>query len=422
VTGGAEAIVAGLDAALWFTEPTADGIGRLTTAGAFSAHPVTPGSHPLGIAAGSDGALWFTEEQGGRIGRITTTGAVAEYPLALGADPAGIALGSDGALWFTEPVADRIGRIATDGTIAEYPVPTLGAQPTAIAAGPDGALWFTEIAAGRIGRIDPATHAVTELPTGEPGSGPQGIAAGPDGALWFTEQAANKVARMTTAGALTEFDAAPGPFGITLGRDGALWFTQAGMGLPGAPSAPGLIGRLTAGGVLDLFPLHPQTGASPNDIAVGPDGAIWITDGAAIARVGGDVSGTVPKISRLSLTPRSFRVPGGPRRTLARLRFGLSTAATLSLEISRRSPGRLLNGSCRAARPRLAALPSCVALRIVDIRTPPPAPAGRQSISLDGRDGNGRRLAPGSYEAGIIAYGTRVGRPAARSIRFTILR
>ena len=262
---------------------------------------------------------------------------------------------------------------------------------------------------------------MTELPTSGSSSGPQGIAAGPDGALWFTEQTANKVGRMTTAGALTEFDAAPGPFGITLGRDGALWFTQSGMALPGAPSAPGLIGRLTAGGTLDLFPLPPQTGESPNDIAVGPDGAIWITDGPVIARVGGDLSGTVPKLSRLALTRRTFRVPAGPRRTLARLRFGLSTDATLSLEISRRGPGRLLNGSCRPARPRLAALPSCVTLRIVDVRSPPPARAGRQDIALDGRDANGRRLAPGSYEASITANGTRVGRPAFRSIRFTIL-
>ncbi len=292
-------------------------------------------------------------------------------------------------------------------------------------------LWFTESGAGRIGLINPTTRAVADLPASpaSPGSGsgsgsdPEGITAGPDGAVWFTERAGNRIGRMTVTGAVTEFDAGPGPFGITVGQEGALWFTQTGMALPGEPSAPGGIGRLTTSGVLDLFPLRPQTGETPDDITTGPDGAIWIADGPTIARVGGDLAGSVPVISHLSMTHRSFRVPAGPRRTRTVIRFGLSTPATVTLVIARRQPGRLLApGDCRPTRPALAHLPRCVATVELLIQ-PRQVAAGRVSLGFTGYGENGRPLPPGRYEAAVSALGIRVtDRPRARSIAFTILR
>ncbi|MEA2298866.1 MAG: virginiamycin lyase [Solirubrobacteraceae bacterium] len=430
IPGGATAaaLVYGPDGALWFTEPAADRIGRATTGGMFSDYALAPGRHPVGIALGPDGALWFTEAAGSRIGRITTAGVIAEFPVTPGSQPVGIATGPDGALWFTELAGDRVGRIAVDGTVGEYALPTPGAHPVAITAGPGGALWFTESGAGRIGLIDPATHAVAELPgyPGRrlgPGSDPEGITAGPDGAVWFTEQAANVIGRVSATGAVTEFQAAPGPFGITLGAEGALWFTQAGMALPGEPSAPGGIGRLATSGVLDLFPLAPEIGESPNDITTGPDGAIWIADGATIARVGGDLSATVPVISHLSMTHRSFRVPAGPRRTRTSIGFGLSAPAAVTLTILRREPGRLLGpGDCRPPRPALVHLPRCTATVTLVVQ-PRQAAAGRVSIGFNGFGENGRPLPPGRYQAGVFALGIRVtARPRAKSIAFTILR
>jgi streptogramin lyase len=38
-------------------------------------------SQPAGIAAGPDGALWFTEFSANQIGRITTAGVVTEYAI-----------------------------------------------------------------------------------------------------------------------------------------------------------------------------------------------------------------------------------------------------------------------------------------------------------------------------------------------------
>src|SRR5581483_4836356 len=90
--------------------------------------------------------------------------------------------------------------------------------------GPDGNVWFTE-QQGKIGKATPA-GVIKEfsVPTG--GSQPTALAVGPDGALWFTEQGSNKIGRITTAGTITEINAAGNPGIIALGSDGNLWFTE----------------------------------------------------------------------------------------------------------------------------------------------------------------------------------------------------
>lgn len=77
-------IVTGPDGALWFTEaapvPTANNnlvftgnkIGRITTSGAITEFTLpTAGSGPAIITVGPDGALWFTEATANKIGRLT---------------------------------------------------------------------------------------------------------------------------------------------------------------------------------------------------------------------------------------------------------------------------------------------------------------------------------------------------------------
>lgn len=93
------------------------------------------------IAPGPDGALWFTENTANKIGRITTAGAITEYPMpSANAGAYAIVTGPDLALWFTEQTGHGIARITTAGTITEFPVD--GGQPEGIASGPDRSLWF----------------------------------------------------------------------------------------------------------------------------------------------------------------------------------------------------------------------------------------------------------------------------------------
>jgi streptogramin lyase len=92
-----------------------------------SEYPIpTADSGLVYITAGPDGALWFTENSANNIGRITSAGVITEYPLPIAQSaPIGIVAGPDGALWFTELLGNRIGRITTSGFItAEYFIPT----------------------------------------------------------------------------------------------------------------------------------------------------------------------------------------------------------------------------------------------------------------------------------------------------------
>ena len=151
---------------------------QATGAGTLTMYPGIAG--PFFMTAGPDGALWFTEQNTHSIGRITTAGSVTEHPIPSGSTPAYTAAGPDGALWFTEvndQTGDHVGRMTTDGTVTdELPIATSGIEcsPTGITAGPDGNVWFTCELADQIGRITvpkptppgpaPAPAAVTAEP------------------------------------------------------------------------------------------------------------------------------------------------------------------------------------------------------------------------------------------------------------------
>jgi virginiamycin B lyase len=144
--------VAGSDGNLWFTESTANDIGRVTTAGVFKDFPILLTVALLGIASGPDGNVWFAENSGTSIGQIltgaTAAGTIAEFPVALGSSV--IATGPDGNLWFTPSTTyyyyysetGNFGRITTAGVATLFNLPF---EAMGITAGPDGNLWVTEL-------------------------------------------------------------------------------------------------------------------------------------------------------------------------------------------------------------------------------------------------------------------------------------
>jgi virginiamycin B lyase len=87
---------------------------------------------------------------------------------------------------------------------------------------------------------------------------------------------------------VTEYPLSPSssPYSITVGPDGALWFTD------GAENA---IGRITTNGAITEYGTGITSGSYPNGIATGPDGALWFTE-ANSGKVGrlsfGGVSGS----------------------------------------------------------------------------------------------------------------------------------
>jgi streptogramin lyase len=150
---------------LWFTEWSANKIGRITTSGVITEFDLPPnGGGPYDIVEGPDGNLWYTRtdvsepcgssDSGNAIGRMTPTGSVVEYPLP-NADgrPFGITVGRDGNLWFAECSGNRIGRVTPIGAFTEQDLPFAGTGPYGIASGPKKSIWFTEYLGNRIGRI-----------------------------------------------------------------------------------------------------------------------------------------------------------------------------------------------------------------------------------------------------------------------------
>ena len=65
------------------------------------------GAMIYGITAGPDGNLWFTELSANKVGKITPAGDITEFGAGISANagPYEITAGPDGNLWFAENFA-----------------------------------------------------------------------------------------------------------------------------------------------------------------------------------------------------------------------------------------------------------------------------------------------------------------------------
>jgi virginiamycin B lyase len=116
----------------------------------------------------------------------------------------------------------------------------------------------------------PTIQEFPPVPTAN--AGLQDIVLGPDGNIWFTERNANMIGRISgsSPGATTEFPLAGGatsPDLIVVGPDNALWWTQGtsvGRMVPSNPAGVQTFGGL---GIIQA-----------RGIAVGPDGNLWVSD------------------------------------------------------------------------------------------------------------------------------------------------
>ena len=258
-------IVAGADGNVWFTQPQANKIARITPAGVVTEFSLAnDGAQPTAIVNGPDESLWFTEAGAATIGRITTTGAIREFSIPSGTPAVGIIAGPDGNIWFLEP--GRAGRVTPTGTITEIGLP---GHPKSIAAGPDGNVWF---AAEFFGRINTTTLGISGLAGVGLGKIVTSMAAGPDGAMWFTvtNNTSGPIGRISTTGTRSFFtlpESMQSAESITAGPDGNLWFSD---------PVVGAVGRLTVVGVVTEF-LTPSA-STPKGISAGPDRSLWYTD------------------------------------------------------------------------------------------------------------------------------------------------
>ena len=200
------------------------------------------------------------------------------------ASPFGVAVGPDGSLYIADFVSDCIRRLGPDGIITtivgscgEYGAyrgysgdggPAIQAQlagPAGVAVGPDGSLYIVDSGNNRIRRVGPDGIINTVAGRGEQGFGGDGgpatqaqlafpfdVAVGPDGSLYIADSGNSRIRRV-------------GPDGIIT--------TVAG---PGSRSP--YCGSGYSGGGDDGGPATQAELCSPNGVAVGPDGSLYIAD------------------------------------------------------------------------------------------------------------------------------------------------
>jgi virginiamycin B lyase len=323
----------------------------------FTYYTVTTGSSgPWGITSGNYGRLYFTEFYGNNVASIQAltcnlcdaVGTVHEFPIpTMTSYPKGVALGQDGDIYFVESNTARVAKlpVVEGGSILEQ---ACGAFPQYITAGPDGAVYFTETNANKVGRWT-YTGAFSEHTSPVASSGPTDISCGLDGTLYYvlslgdvvawrpvaaTEStigygayggASNVAANGTTHrwvsmpsndeidmdgfafGVETYLATNSGPARIIAGHNDDAWFLEV---------TTEKLGHVTSAGKLTEYPL--PSGSQPKDLAVGPDGDVWITlfgtnkIARFTTRIPGDVNddGTVNTADLFYLI--NFLYVGGP--------------------------------------------------------------------------------------------------------------
>jgi virginiamycin B lyase len=271
---------------VWFTEPGADQIGRLTYTDTNDYTPheyaLAAGSHPLNLVAGG-GFIWFTAADGDYIGRLDpATWQIDEFPVTAGSYPADLDYASDGSIWFTEMAADRVGHLVVDHTdaytVTEHASPITGAgegRPYGI-VWVSGSVYFAHPRTGAdtVTRFTPPDSWVdiTGFQPGIPDK-PYKLAATSSGLVWATERAGNGVTsfEIGTMPVVNRYSLTPTgslPTGLAADANDYLWFTQ---------WRAGQIGQLrpSISAEPDYYPM-PLSNVAPAGIATDDVWGVWV--------------------------------------------------------------------------------------------------------------------------------------------------
>lgn len=147
-------LTSGPDGALYFSEGSLDKIARMGTNGAITnEYPLGPGMSADQLIWGPNESgertwIWFTDPTANKLGRLDpATGASQEFTLPAGVSGLqDIAAASDGRVYATASGSDEIVRAKPmlGSIVTEAFQRSSGVAPYGITAGPDGNVWFTE--------------------------------------------------------------------------------------------------------------------------------------------------------------------------------------------------------------------------------------------------------------------------------------
>ena len=302
---------------------------------------------PVGVAAGPDGSLYIADMNNHRIRRVTKDGKISTFAgtgargfngdnraaiAAQLASPQGIAVDQDGVVYIADSDNQRIRRVGLDGQIATVAGsgvgggdgdggPAVSAQlnvPSGVAVGPDGTLYIADENNARIRRVGSDGNIGTvagggDLDDGNPATlalldSPIDVAIASDGTLYIAEAARIRIVGAdrtisTLAGrgldTLGDFGTATSaqlaePSSVAIGPDGAIYLADSASHRVRRVGTDGVISTVAGTGAIG----YSGDGAaavnarlnSPDGVAVGADGSVFIADtgNQAIRRVGPD--------------------------------------------------------------------------------------------------------------------------------------
>ena len=211
--------------------------------------------------------------------------------------------------------------------LGDYVGPATGASlesPVSVTIGPDGSIYIADDANYRIRRTGPDGIITTVAgidSDGYSGDGgpatsasigfPGGVAAGYDGSIYISDWLNNRIRRVGPDGIMATVagngnsgysgDGGPAtsasisfPRGVAVGSDGNIYISDSGNNRIRRVNPDGIISTVAGNGIRgysgDGGPATSASLLSPDGVAIGPDGSIYINDGGnnRIRRVGPD--------------------------------------------------------------------------------------------------------------------------------------
>jgi virginiamycin B lyase len=267
---------------------------------------------PTSIVTGSDGQVWFDDDGSNQLVQLDAEGRVVKrVDCGQGSSPRALVGGRDDALvWYTNARAKTLVRQTQTASTTI----ALDFTATAIALGRDDQLWVTE-ADKALYQVRPSLSIVAF-----PDAPSHAVVLGPDQNVWFSAGAV--IARLIPARGTQYFTTGESLADeLCVGPDGALWFTD---------GTRHQIGRMDLDGKAQTFDL--PFGSGPTRIIAGPDGALWFTES------GGD------KIGRITV---KGDITEYPIPTLGGLPYALTVGGDGNIWFTEKSSGkigRLLTG------------------------------------------------------------------------------
>ncbi|MFN8491943.1 MAG: hypothetical protein U0350_30360 [Caldilineaceae bacterium] len=278
---------------VWFTLPDASAIGSLvvTPTVAFVSHATpTANSTPYDLVYANQ-VIWFSERTANKIGRLNTqSGVIDEFAVPTAtSEPTGIALAPDGAVWFVERAGNKVGRFDPgNNTFQEYAYTTANAQFEDIAVATNESVWVTAPNLDQVINVQLTNNQPKFVPIfTTPQHHPTHVVmdnSSPNKLPWITSSASNLIGRYSPQTlALWRWYKIPvnnsSPVGLALQDNGSswnFWFAE---------NASGGVGQLTV--KPDSTPIITRdqpllvSNAQPWGIAVDSAGHVWVAGAGA---------------------------------------------------------------------------------------------------------------------------------------------